>query len=408
MKTIASLLTFFALGMSTTNAQGIRLILNSGNQSDTTHFVFAPGASVGFDSQTDLYATQTSGNGINYISSGNGSPMHCNYTPLPDSAYSVPVGIFVQNSCMATILIEAEPGIPVGTLFSLEWISASYIIPLTPGVPASLYLPLNSQNDPADYRLHVFPDPQILTTASSCSDSQDGSIQIIFGNSAQWVADIYDAGQNLISTHFVSGNSLTLNGFAGANYIVAVSSGMIEYYFETTTVNAPLPPDASFSLPSDTVMAGDLLLITNNAGSGHSYTWDFGDGSSLQNGMQPNYSYGSPGQYTITQTVSTTAGCTASFMRTIDVFPALTTSLNENTAADAFTLQNLPGQLTIVPGTNKPFTVTVFSIDGKQIAASVSDGGAVGIPVYTAGPVLVSIVSGPEEMRWSKTVFVNN
>lgn len=83
-------------------------------------------------------------------------------------------------------------------------------------------------------------------------------------------------------------------------------------------------PDALFNLPSSAT-TGQTVSITNQSINSSSYTWDFGDGSAVQNTnvvAAPSHFYSAAGTYEVTLTAYADAnqqGASATFARSITV-----------------------------------------------------------------------------------------
>lgn len=109
---------------------------------------------------------------------------------------------------------------------------------------------------------------------------------------------------------------------SGGNYYVTVTdtSGCAATLMYRVTVN-PLPSPAFTGSPN---CFGTPVNFTNgtsaNGGIISSYAWDFGDnsGSTDQN---PSHNFSSPGNYPVTLTVNTAAGCSASVMHEVIIHP---------------------------------------------------------------------------------------
>lgn len=374
MRLFSLSLAIIALLVPPAYAQGFRLVLNSGSGSDTAHFVFSPGATTGFDASTDQPAQLLAGNGRNYISSdGFTAPLYLNSVPLPDYSWTVPVSVFVQSPGNCDFLLEAESSIPAGTRFVLETLWTGPIVELTPGQPVQQFLLANSISDPPAYVLHVFPAPQVSTTNVSCDGSPDGTLHVGFGNSTGWVLNVYDSAPTLLYSFLVSGNDTVLTGFTADTYSIGI--GGPEFFTAPATIGSPAPVDASFALATDSIQAGQQVIILNNADPNFSSSWDFGDGSGTFYGYQPWFMYSSPGSYIITQTVTSTSGCTASFGHKVEVVPGITTSVTEAASGDDMTTSYSAGTLHLVSAGGKAFETCVFSADGKLAGSVKSSGG---------------------------------
>ncbi len=96
----------------------------------------------------------------------------------------------------------------------------------------------------------------------------------------------------------------------------------------TTQINLT-QPSASFTL-TNTCYSNVIFTDTSSIPSGiiiDTYLWDFGDGftSTVQN---PTHSYSSPGNYTVTYTISNSAGCSNTTSSVVTVYQEPTASIS--------------------------------------------------------------------------------
>jgi PKD repeat protein len=114
-------------------------------------------------------------------------------------------------------------------------------------------------------------------------------------------------------------------------------------------------PSASFSFSPSPGTAGAAVSFNGAAsrdpdGAITGYTWRFGDGA-VASGVAPSHAYAAPGSYTVTLTVTDSAGQSASSTQTVPVkappnsnFTTLRAKINPKTGAITFTaLVNDPG-----------------------------------------------------------------
>lgn len=374
-------------------ADDVTLTLSNSSQSDTLHLEFTPGATTGFDNAVDQTCSPVQGNGHNYIYSEPASNtfIRRNNVPLPDSSYALPLGLFIQAAGYSDITLQADPNVPAGTLFALEDAASHNVTVLQPGVPLQQFLLTNNLSAPVAYILHVFPSPQISTTATTCSNDYSGTIHIDFGHSTAWTTSVYDSGNTLVFACNVSGSDTTITGFPADNYTVRIGNGVAEYDSLAAVVSAPAPVDASFEIP-DTLYTGTPVAVQNNASSGNAYTWDFGETGNPVTGMNPNYTYSTPGSYIITQTVVTPQGCTGSFGHKVEVVQGITTAtgnslmdngtqLSVSTSGESVVVRAMSGSVS--------FTAEVFDMAGKRVGSVVSHGEPVILSVPANGIYIV-------------------
>jgi gliding motility-associated-like protein len=139
-----------------------------------------------------------------------------------------------------------------------------------------------------------------------------------FGNGAS------GSGTPITYTYNTAGTyNVYLTVMSGAN----CTSNATQVGYITVVAN----PVANFYASPTTLCANNPVTTFNNSstGSGLSYTWDFGDGSPTSTQTSPQHTYPSnTGSYNIKLYVTSSAGCTDTFIRTnyINVVPAATAS----------------------------------------------------------------------------------
>jgi gliding motility-associated-like protein len=116
-------------------------------------------------------------------------------------------------------------------------------------------------------------------------------------------------------------SSITVSPTSTTTYTVAATdaNGCSDTASTTVTVN-PLPVVSLAA--DDTDACGNLCVNFTTTTAGSLYSWDFGDGgtSTQQN---PNHCYTTPGNYSVSLTVTSAAGCSATFIQNnyIHIYP---------------------------------------------------------------------------------------
>ncbi len=120
----------------------------------------------------------------------------------------------------------------------------------------------------------------------------------------------------------------------GGNYTVTlvVTSNNGCQSTVTQLVNVYYTPVAAFLAPS--VCKNSLTTFTDQStvtgGTITTWTWTFGDGSPNSTLQNPSHTYVNAGNYTVTLTVTSNQGCTASVSQQITVQPGPTAQFSEN------------------------------------------------------------------------------
>lgn len=106
--------------------------------------------------------------------------------------------------------------------------------------------------------------------------------------------------------------------------LIATQGSCADTVVRQNYINIYPQPVASFS-SNNNVCLGDTIFFTNlsngNGSTLTSYAWDFGDGSTISNLLNPSHLFTTPGSYLVHLTVST-ANCTDDSTLTISVAPS--------------------------------------------------------------------------------------
>ncbi len=110
------------------------------------------------------------------------------------------------------------------------------------------------------------------------------------------------------------------------------SAACTDQAFHVITVSDVVNAGMTFN---DSVCVQGSVAFTDasviNQGGISSYSWDFGDGSPLDNSQNPNHTYLLPGIYTVTLSVESTGGCISTVSQDIYVFELPSAAFAANT-----------------------------------------------------------------------------
>jgi len=247
----------------------------------------------------------------------------------------------------------------------------------------------------------------IATASNGCSDTVIVPVTINASPTAMFTAGSACAGgtitMNNTSTpvsgstwnwNFGNSTSSTLQspsvtysnaGTYNTTLVVTASNGCTASQMVPVIINAL--PSASFVAPS-VACQGSAVSFTNtsSAGSGSltGYLWNFGNGqtSILEN---PSYIYNTPGNYTISLTVTNSAGCTATVNHNIAINPtpiasagtpqsvclgASATLFASGGNSYVWSTGATTSTITVTPTTTTNYTVTVTDITGCTASAT--------------------------------------
>lgn|GEM_PF-821297 len=101
-----------------------------------------------------------------------------------------------------------------------------------------------------------------------------------------------------------------------------------------TIVSSTVAPVASFSATTACLHAStqftDLSTLLPNQGTLTSWSWNFGDGTTL-NSSNPSHTYTAPGTYPVTYTITSSVNCTDTYSASVTVNPLPTSAFTSNT-----------------------------------------------------------------------------
>ena len=123
--------------------------------------------------------------------------------------------------------------------------------------------------------------------------------------------------------------SVTFPGL-GDYTVTVLDSNYCGIEIDEITVHVVNPPIADFNVSQDTVCVGQNIQFTPNATGANQHFWNFTGNWSPSNGGVMNYSFNTPGTYTVLYRVAQSlspASCSDTASRTIVVLPAPTTQI---------------------------------------------------------------------------------
>jgi gliding motility-associated-like protein len=187
--------------------------------------------------------------------------------------------------------------------------------------------------------VNVFPDA-IYSADTVCIGTPTSFTDASTGLPVSWTWDFGDGsgsstGPNVIHTYNTAGSFLT-------SLTVSSGAGCTDQAFQIIVVRS----DVEAGITANNSVCEDQPLVINDAsvvtiGFILSDTWDFGDGSPLENTLNATHTYTNPGTYVITHVVVSDGECASQATDTVVVNPLpvaafSATSTCENQAA-AFT-----------------------------------------------------------------------
>lgn len=170
--------------------------------------------------------------------------------------------------------------------------------------------------------------------------------------------------------------------------------------------------DENFSLQTTimsqpTANVGDPVpfMISTNAPMGTTFTWDFGDGSALDFGMNPIHTYTASGNYMI-NLITQAPGCGTSTITTITISGV--TGLNSNTKAinDVLIYPNPNnGNFTISTNNSTLNKVIIYNVLGKKVQEiNINENKTIQINLHNKGVYFIELTDNTGNTRTEKII----
>ncbi|MCW3103057.1 MAG: hypothetical protein JWO09_1497 [Bacteroidetes bacterium] len=289
-----------------------------------------------------------------YTYSWNTSPVQTTQTAsaLPAGTYQVIVSD--QNHCDATGTITVtQPaimqviGAPTDTIcigqmsqiygagfggtppYTYTWVPSSFgttggPFPVTPTTTTTYTVSAVDANGciSPNSTTQVFVNPQIDVTATDVSVCDGNAVNIsalATGGTGGPYTYSWSNGVNTAS------QSVSPTGAPSVNYIVTANDIACSIAVTDTATVVINPLAVAFMSVTDTAGCEDFTTqFTGISNIGTTYQWNFHDGGPFDTGSPVTHTFGLPGTYDVTLTVTTALGCSSSItnMNYIDVYPA--------------------------------------------------------------------------------------
>lgn len=157
-----------------------------------------------------------------------------------------------------------------------------------------------------------------FTFDTVCVGTPTTFTDISTGAPTAWTWDFGDGNTSTVGP--VTQNTYATAGIYLASMIVDGGIGCIDQTFMVVTVSDVIT--AGMTVVDSTCFNDVVTLVDNStivSGTIVGYTWDFGDGSPIDNNMNTTHTYPSPGTYTITHTATSDGGCVSVVTQDITV-----------------------------------------------------------------------------------------
>ena len=143
-----------------------------------------------------------------------------------------------------------------------------------------------------------------------------GDAMLFANNSTGATSYLWDFGDGNTSTVISPAHTFGNNG----NFQVSLVAYSIAGCTDTALVDIYIDSIPTAAFTNTIECFGNITTFTNNStGSPVSYTWDFGDGSPLDNTTNPTHLYGASGSYIVTLTATNSVNCSNSVIQLVQV-----------------------------------------------------------------------------------------
>ncbi|HKR04289.1 MAG TPA: PKD domain-containing protein, partial [Bacteroidia bacterium] len=255
--------------------------------------------------------------------------------------------ILVLNNLQPQISINDSSGCtPMNAQFSTNTTASAYTWNFGDGVQSSVQNPYHTYNTAGN-----FPVSLVVTYSNGCSNSSvfnsmniSANTQVLYyitnntgcsplavqfhngGSAAN--SYLWDFGDGTTSTQMNPVHTYTSNGTYVTMLSTINSAGCtsVYYYGQAVTVAGPDPTFNANIYSGCPPLNVNFTCLTPDLS--YQYNWNFGDGTT-SNQIQPNHTYSSTGNYTVSLTVSNGSGCSSTYV--------MPTQISVNTAQSNFT-----------------------------------------------------------------------
>ncbi|MFT7156824.1 MAG: PKD repeat protein, partial [Parvicella sp.] len=106
-------------------------------------------------------------------------------------------------------------------------------------------------------------------------------------------------------------------------------SGSISRSYSTVNISNELSPQGEVVLDTAYCIADNIVFDFNSTDEISSYNWDFGDGNTSTS-ASPLHQYAVEGKYYVSSVIESSAGCTNSFHKTLNILPEAQPNISTN------------------------------------------------------------------------------
>lgn len=315
----------------------LRLKMNGlTNSQDETVVYYQSGATDGFDSEYDAYKLFGPNPAPHISQEYNSVLMSINGIESVAQTFSISLKTTTHITGTFTISASDFAGLPNGTCVYLNDLVTGATVNILAG-PYTFTLSSTTSTSRFVLSITHFELPIVTDLIQpSCLVNNGGKFKVTGTDNAPWNYVWKDSLGTVVKTSLNSYSSDSLDNLTKGYYTVEISAANNNCYYKETTfaINEKILAYASFTSP-DTIVTSisENYMPENQSINCETYSWNFGDGTSISTDFEPSHSYSVQGLYEATLIGTSSTGCqnTASkFVRVIDVTTFVIVGLKQN------------------------------------------------------------------------------
>ncbi|MFN8298885.1 MAG: PKD domain-containing protein [Chitinophagales bacterium] len=297
---------------------------NSSNLLDATTIAFNADASANFDE------------GFDAVKSGGALTRHTLYTTMAGNQSWLCQNVVKDIETTNSIPLNMEPGVNGSYTFSFDGVNSfdptSYImledkqLNVWHDVRSGAYtFNANATDNWNRFVLHFTPAAKFATTDATCQ--AQGQLNITQAGSANWNYTIANSNNVTMATGTLNSNNAVISSLPAGVYTVTLVDNNNYTVVKNIQVNGVTPVNASMQASSQVAETGEDVTFTSTTVNAATTNWNFGDGSSAQSSVA-THQYATEGVYTVSLTVTNTAGCSSTTSQTVTVTAKTATGID--------------------------------------------------------------------------------
>jgi hypothetical protein len=370
MKTIklkTSILTIVMLkGFSYNNA--FRFTITGNGYSDETIIRMLDGATEDFDGSYDAWKLFSPNPNVPSIYSRVSPGQELAINSLPEYASDKSVALFANVPVTGYYTVTIQEVYPLMANYKISLTDLSSNVHYQIVGDTSITFFLTAQQGLPTFNFNISTAVLISTIDETCSESNDGVLNITKLGNLDWEYQIIDNNGVTVEAGLAYAETITYAGLASGNYLTRITSfGIVEE--QSFTINPASFHSADFDLNSDTLLLseGAMLDVINNSANATAYFWDFGDGttSSVNN---PTHTYLAEGSYNV-KLIAYNNNCSKELEKTVVVIndQTLPTSVNETENQDNQLLALGQNRFKVLTKNVGQKLITLYNLEGKVV-----------------------------------------